>query len=163
LDDRFTLDLVLFATPQFRLKIVILSRLLGVRSRITIHPGVPLDELPTLLNLYDISVILISGAIPGHLNTLPNKLFESIHSKLAVITGPNPSMSKIVNNNQLGVSLASWSFKSLVTALSSLKTEDIRAFKQNADLASSNFSSAQSRRVFQDIVQKLGVIRKDHS
>ena len=163
LDDKFTLDLILFATPQFRLKIEILSRLLGVRSRIAIRPGVPLDELPTLLNKYDISIILISGVIPGHLNTLPNKLFESIHSKLAVITGPNPSMSNIVTNSELGLSLASWSFKDLATTLSNLKAEDIQAFKRNADLASSHFSSAQSKQVFVEIVQKLGATGRDQA
>jgi len=157
LDARFTLDLILFATPQFRLKIEILSRLLGVRSRIDIRAGVPLDELPTLLNHCDISIILISGVIPGHLNTLPNKLFESIHSKLAVITGPNPSMSNIVANSEIGVSLASWSFKDLATSLSNLNAEDIQTFKRNADLASPHFSSVQSKQVFAEIVRRLGV------
>ena len=159
LEAKFSLDLILFSTPLFRLKIEILSRVLGVRSRINILPGVPLDELPTLLNKYDISIILISGLIPGHLNTLPNKLFESIHSKLAVITGPNPSMRNVVTNNEIGVSLASWSFKDLATALASLKTEDIQAFKRNAALASSYFSSSQSKQVFVKIVQKLGAIK----
>jgi len=157
LDARFTLDLILFATPQFMLKIEVLSRLIGVRRRIDIRAGVPLDELPTLLNEYDISIILISGEIPGHLNALPNKLFESIHSKLAVITGPNPSMSNIVTNNEIGVSLASWSFRDLAARLSNLNAEDIQAFKRNADLASPRFSSVQSKQVFVEIVRKLGV------
>jgi glycosyltransferase involved in cell wall biosynthesis len=155
LDSKFSLDLVLFCTPLFRLKIEVLSRILGVRKRVNVLPGVPLDELPILLNGYDIAVILISGRIPGHLNTLPNKLFESIHSKLAIVTGPNPSMSKIVTNNKIGVSLTSWSFRELAGMLSKLTAEDINTFKQNASLVAPHFSSERGKRAFGRIVHKL--------
>jgi glycosyltransferase involved in cell wall biosynthesis len=155
LDNRFSLDLILFATPQFRLKIELLSRLLNVRKRIHIQNGVPRSELSVLLNSFDVAVVLAPSKIPSHLNALPNKFFESIHSKLAVIVGPNPSMSKIVDYWKIGVTMNSWSSKELSTTLSSLSIKKITQAKKNAEIAAPQLSSHQSREVFKKLVLKL--------
>jgi glycosyltransferase involved in cell wall biosynthesis len=155
LDSRYSLDLILFATPQFKLKIELLSRILGVRNRINILRGVPLSDLPLVLNRYDVAIVLLSDVTPGHWNSLPNKLFESIHSKLAIVTGPNPSMRRIVEQGRVGVALPSWSPKALSAVLSSWTASDIWKFKENTTSASAVLSSDQSKVVFARIVRKL--------
>jgi glycosyltransferase involved in cell wall biosynthesis len=159
LDRKFTLDLILFATPQFKLKIEILSRFLGVRRRIKFIAGVPLVQLPAVLNNYDVSIILLSDSIPGHANALPNKFFESIHSKLAVITGPNPSMSKIVTEGDIGISLSSWSYRELAGTVSTLTIEQVQRFKENAAVVAVGLSSDQSRAVFRTLLSKLDYLK----
>jgi hypothetical protein len=154
-EKRFTLDLILFSTPQFRLKIEILSRALGVRKRMRILNGVPLAQLIPKLSEYDLSVIIISGVIPGHLNALPNKFFESIHARLGIVTGPNPSMASLVNQHDLGYVMGSWSVSELAQTLNRVSVGELSHFKKKAAQASKLLSSHQSKVVFLEMVKKL--------
>lgn len=155
LDSRFTLDLILFATPQFKLKIKFLIVILGVSHRVRILPGVPLVELPTTLNRYDVSVILAPPITQGNWNALPNKFFESIQAKLAVITGPNPSMKRIVEHSGIGIALESWRFKDLANCLANLSPGRIENFKDQSIAASELYSTVQSRKVFIETLGKV--------
>jgi glycosyltransferase involved in cell wall biosynthesis len=153
LDSKYTLDLILFTTALYRLKIQALATLLGVKDRVRILPGVPLASLPQTLNKYDISVILLSAVTPGHFNSLPNKLFESIHAKLAVVTGPNPSMKRIVEQSLIGVALKSWNSVELANSIKNLSIEEINTFKLNTLVASPKLSSESSREVFRSAIK----------
>jgi hypothetical protein len=155
LDDRFTLDLILFPTPLFKIKIEFLARLLGVRKRINILPGVPLADLIPIVNKYDLSVIVLSGVIPGHLNSLPNKLFESIQAKVAIITGPNPSMARLVQENEIGLVMNSWSVDDCVLTLSQVSKRTIEVFKSNTMAASQTLSSQKSKELFIKLTHQL--------
>jgi len=151
----YTLDLVLFATRLYKLKIKLLSLIFGVRRRVKLEDGIPLDQLPTRLNLADISIVVLSNVTDGHLNSLPNKFFESIHSKLALITGPNPSMASMTKEFGMGVVLETWSSKDLARALMSLSPIEIQRYKANAVLASRQLSSVQSKETFDAILDRL--------
>ena len=153
LDSRYVLDLILFTTWLYRLKVLLLATFLRVRPRVKILPGVALADLPATLNGYDVSVIISSPVTPGHRNSLPNKLFESIQAKLAIVTGPNPSMRRIVLGSQVGISLGSWDYKELATELSSLSDAQITRYKQNCMAASAAYSSAQSQIVFNALIR----------
>jgi hypothetical protein len=118
-------------------------------------PGVPLSELPKVLNQYDVSVIILSDVTNGHLNALPNKLFESIQAKLAIVTGPNPSMSNVVEGSEVGIALRSWSPKELATQLGRLSAREIQLFKENAVVASKEFSTEASKKIFMKILRDL--------
>jgi glycosyltransferase involved in cell wall biosynthesis len=152
---RFTLDLILFTTPLYKLKIHVLATLIGAKGRVRILPGVPLSDLPRTLNKYDVSVILSSPVTPGHQNSLPNKLFESMHAKLAIVTGPNPSMMKIVVGERIGVALNSWSASELAKTLEGLTTSQIETFKSNCLAAAKIYSTSQSKLVFFKALKQL--------
>lgn len=155
LDSRFSLDLILFSTSLYKLKIQLLAALLRVIGRVRIVPGVPLSDLPQILNRYDIAVILSSPVTPGHQNSLPNKLFESIHAKLAIVTGPNPSMKRIVLSSNVGVALKTWGSAELARALTQLSLEEIGMFKRNCVDASNTYSTVQSQTEFIRALERL--------
>lgn len=157
LGSKYSLDLILFTTVVYRLKIQLLATLLGVRDRVKILPGVPLVDLPQVLNGYDISVIILSPVTPGHLNSLPNKLFESIHAKLAIITGPNPSMKSVVLDSKIGVALTTWSSKELGKEIKKLTRDRIKFFKNNCLAASSIYSANQSEKVFVGALKRISI------
>ena len=156
LEDNYSLDLILFATPFFALKVRVMGILLGVQSRLTIRRGVPLNELPGVLNDYDVAMVLLSDITNGHWNALPNKLFESIHSKLAIVTGPNPSMSAIVQHHKIGFSTRSLDPNEVARAVSECSVDDLSRMKSNCIEASSKLSSDQSRLLFLNILESLG-------
>ena len=155
LGSKYSLDLILFTTSLYKLKIQLLATLLGVRERVRILPGVPLIDLPGILNRYDISVILLSAVTPGHFNAMPNKLFESIHAKLTIVTGPNPSMKQIVEGYQIGVALKSWSPEELAASIRLISVEEIQIYKRNTELAAASLSSDQSQEVFKSKLKYL--------
>jgi glycosyltransferase involved in cell wall biosynthesis len=155
LDERHTLDLIVFPTPLFAVKIKFLARLLGVSNRLTVKPGVPLAELPLILNAYDVALIIMSNVTSGHLNALPNKLFESIQSKLAIVTGPNPAMRTIVQKYELGLSLDSWNPEEAASVINSTAAKSWSRHKSNSRIASQKLSSRQSRLVFKQILSAL--------
>lgn len=155
LPSKYSLDLVLFSTPIFNLKIRLLARLLRVDRRVNIERGVPLADLPKRLNRADISVVLIPNVTGGHLNSLPNKFFESIHAKLAIITGPNPTMSALTKQYGFGIILGSWKSAELASAIQKLRHLDITKMKKNAVQASLELSSEQSGSKFKKILTEL--------
>lgn len=157
LGSQYSLDLILFTTALYRLKIQLLATLLGVRDRVKILPGVPLVDLPQALNGYDISVIILSPVTPGHQNSLPNKLFESIHAKLAIITGPNPSMKSVVLDSNIGVALSTWSSKELAKEINQLSEDRIAFFKNNCLAAATIYSAVQSEKVFVGALKQIPI------
>jgi hypothetical protein len=51
---------------------------------ITLHSGVSYNELPTILDEFDIGVVLYKGIIPNYVINAPNKVFEYLASGLSV-------------------------------------------------------------------------------
>lgn len=155
LDKRFTLDLILFPTLLFKIKLLFLIEIMGVRGRIKLRSGVPLEKLPLTLNEFDISIILLSNKVPGHLHSLPNKFFESMHSGLSVVSGPNPTMSKIILEENIGKVLNDWSSSELSNCLNGLSVEEIVTFKQNSKLAAEKYADSVSEKTFKNIIKNL--------
>lgn len=151
----FTLDLILFSTPLFNLKIRLLVGILGLGKRVKIQKGVPLSELPKTLSKYDISLILLSSKTPGHLNSLPNKFFESMHSGLAVISGPNPTMAQIIIEEGIGQVLPDWSSKQLALCLNQLNPDVIMMYKKRSKEVSKKYSEMQSSKVFFELIRNI--------
>ena len=155
LPGHFTLDLVLFASPLFKTKIKLMARRLRVSERLRLENGVPLSELPERLNRADIAIVVLSTVTKGHINALPNKFFESIHAKLAVVTGPNPSMARLTEQHGFGLAVQSWSSSDLADSLRDLSPKEIEEFKRKAHVASSALSSDQSRVTFTNLMERL--------
>jgi hypothetical protein len=155
LDKRFTLELILFMTPLYRIKLMTLRYFLGLRARVQISHAVPLDQLFSRLNQYDVAVIILSQKVPGHLNSLPNKFFESLHAKLAIVSGPNPTMSKLISEGGFGVVAPDWSSVELTRVLESLTDKQIASMKEKSVDAARVFSSSRSQAVFMNILERL--------
>lgn len=158
LPENYSLDLVLFASRLYKLKVKMLAKKLGVARRVRLENGVPLTELPSRLNQADIAVVVLSTVTSGHINSLPNKFFESIHAKLAIVTGPNPSMARLTQEHGFGVSLPSWSSSDLADAILHMTPHDIAQFKSKAVEASTKLSSKQSRATFLEVLRDLQVL-----
>lgn len=148
LPSNYSLTLILIQNWAYRLKLEVIARLHGVRSRVTIRGGAPLSELPRVLNQFDLGLVLQSDATVNHLNSLPNKLFESIQGRLAIVCGPNPAIKAIVETHALGVASKSWDVVDVRSAILSLSAEGIEKHKNNSSDAARILSSSESQRVF---------------
>lgn len=155
LPKKFTLTLLIFPTFAFKVKIKIMVLFLNLRNRVKVLPGVPLLQLPEILNKFDVAVIWLPDTHKNNINALPNKFFESMQARLAIICGPNESMAKIVREEKIGIAIETWSRNALVGSLRDLEVGDIQQYKSGNDKAAKKYCSEVSQSTFLQIVSKL--------
>lgn len=136
LPSHFSLHLVLSAAPRHDL--LDLASSLGLTpERFVLYDFVEPEALVLFLNQFDIEVIFIP---PFSLNTraaLPNKFFEAIQARLAVVSGPLLEIESRIAEHEIGLTVESFDVSELAKALACVTTEQIFAWK----LASSEAAS----------------------
>ncbi|MCK8466470.1 hypothetical protein M0722_04645 [Microbacterium sp. KSW4-16] len=156
LDARFTLDLYLMPGGDGGAYLRELRASAAPDSRITFHPPVPPEDLPRVLNAYDVGVFWIP---PTHTNarlTLPNKFFDFVQARLMVAVGPSPEMAELVTRHDLGVISHDFTPESCAQSLTSLDMESVRSAKAASDAAAQELSfendAAHIRAVIESIL-----------
>lgn len=126
-----TLDLYLVASNPS-----LLERLRHEAGRtVTFHEAVPYNELISTLNAYDVGVFILPPRTFSYANALPNKLFDFVQARLAIVVGPTPEMADLVNKYDLGWVSDDFSVDSLVSLLDSLTPEKVDEAKAAAHRA----------------------------
>lgn len=150
LDERFVLDFVLVdAKPGFRDQ---LARQARGNSRIRFPPPVPMRELASMANGYDIGLFLLPPINLHRTFALPNKLFEFIQGRLAVAIGPSPEMAAVVRRYGCGVVAEDFKLESLAEALNGLDSAAITDFKRASHLAAPELCAERNADLILDAV-----------
>ena len=110
-------------------------------DRVRIHPPVAPHELPATLNAHDVGVYVLPPVSFNHLWALPNKVFDFVQGRLALVVGPSPEMAALVRRHGLGVVTDDFTPESLARALDGLTAEDVRRFKAASDAAAQELSA----------------------
>lgn len=119
----------------------VLRKIAEADPRVTVLDAVPYGELISLLNTYDVGLSMIQPSTFNLKYALPNKLFDYVQARVGVITGPSPEMATIVSNFSLGVVTEDFSEGALTAVVDSLKPQEIRSWKSNANRAARELSS----------------------
>lgn len=153
LDERFTLDFML--VPNQIDYVRELKQLGSRNSRINFIDPVPMPEISSFINQYDIGLYMLP---PNSFNcrmALPNKLFEFIQGRLAVAIWPSPEMAKVVRHYQCGVVSEEFSIASMAKALNQLTTDQVSKLKQNSDKAASEVCAEKNFETLDRIISGL--------
>lgn len=155
-----TLDLYLMKHNEVELAAVVeLAEKLGERIRV-LDP-VAQSELVETLNGYDVGIHVLPPTSENNSLALPNKFFDFIQARLAVIVGPSLEMARIVSEYELGVVTADFSEASIRAALDTLTIADIDRAKRAADAAAPALSSESQvgvwKRAVDQIIERQGV------
>lgn len=153
LDCRFTLDFMLVENDISYMNDLRL-RAKG-DERIRFIPAVPMTDICTTINAYDVGIYLLPPVNFNHEHALPNKFFEFIQARLAVAIGPSPEMSRFVEQYSFGVVATSFEPVALATALSSISLEDLQRYKQAADTAAKSINYEAGGRVLLGEINRL--------
>lgn len=149
----FNLDLYLTANhPAY---IVELRRLAAEIDGVTVHDPVPYRELPAILNTFDVGVFVLPPVNFSYEWALPNKLYDFIQARLAIVVGPSPEMESIVRDHNLGLVTKDFSAQALADALDSLTPESVDAYKRSAHAAASELTAASGIQVWDDAITAL--------
>ena len=124
-------------------------------QRVRIHPPVAPHELPATLNAHDVGVYVLPPVSFNHLWALPNKVFDFVQGRLALVVGPSPEMAALVRRHGLGVVTDDFSAASLAKALDGLSEERVREGKAASHRAARELSAEEQVRGWQRAVDTL--------
>lgn len=143
IDDRFTLDLMLVPSqPRYLSR---LRRLVSAHPRVRLLDPIPQRSIVSWCNNYDVGVFVLPPHNGNQLHVLPNKLFEFIQARLAVVVGPSPEMARVVRDHDCGLVTRDFTPESLAETLASLTPANIAAYKRQSDVAAGRLNAEHNR------------------
>lgn len=154
LDERYELDMYLMETPGVSAYLEELKRLAS-GGNVRFRKAVPFNHIIPMLNGYDIGLAVIPPNNFNYRMCLPNKFFEFVQGRLAVVTGPSPEMAKLVRQYDLGRVADNFSSHALADAIASMDVDEIRRCKANADAAARELCFESQEPKFLDVVRRL--------
>jgi hypothetical protein len=99
-------------------------------------------------NDYDVAVMFFPPRTQNLVYTLPNKLFEAVQGRLAIVTGPTKLMVQAVEEFGNGVVTAGWEPSDLAAAINGLTPERIGELKRASHAAAATANAEAERAVF---------------
>lgn len=152
LDERFTLDLYLMGEGRY---VDGLRARAAATPRVTVHPPVRPDEIPSTLNRYDLGVYLLPLRTLNHRLMLPNKFFDFVQARIGIVMSPAEETARLIAEHGLGPLLPDTRVDTLVAALRALGTGDVETFKRNADVAAEKLNSDEDVAAMSGLVERL--------
>jgi len=152
-----TLDLYLVGegTP-YHAGLVRLAEELGERIRLL--PPVPNDRLLDVLNDYDIGIHVLPPTNTNNALALPNKFFDYVQARLALLIGPTASMAELLRRHDLGVVTDDFEPEAITRAVERLNGELVGRWKANAHAAAHALSAETQndgwRRAIDEIISQ---------
>ena len=92
---------------------------------------------------YDVGVFSIPPVSFNYRHTLPNKLFDFVQARLAVVVSPSPEMAAVVERYRLGAVTEDFTAASLAATLDTLDRDAVAAGKAASAAAAHELSAEQ--------------------
>lgn len=131
--DRFSLDLYLFGgDPRYRQR---LEAIADGSNGIRFNDPVPTADLPRELNRYDVGLYILAPSNVNNRLALPNKFFEFVQARLAVLIGPSVEMAPLVREFDLGWVADDFTVDALRRTLDTVDPAGVARAKHASDVA----------------------------
>lgn len=127
-------------------------------GNVRLLPPVAPDDLPNVLNAYDVGIFSLPPQTRNHALMLPNKFFDFVQARLAIVFSPSPETSRLIEQYKLGAIAEDFSPEALARAIGSLSREAIAAFKQNAHASARALSSETDEDAERTVVKELLIL-----
>jgi hypothetical protein len=155
LDAKFTLDLYLVPGRDGGRYLDSIRKLIADEQRITLHPPVTPGELVDTLNAYDVGIYALPPLTPNHRLALPNKIFDFIQARLAVVFATAQETDRLISEHELGVIVPDATAGAMRNTLAALSEHDVSVYKQNVDTAAKVLNSAEDSAMVRTVVGNL--------
>lgn len=127
----------------------------GSGSPVRVHDPVPTAEIVRTLHAYDVGVYSLPPVSFNFRYALPNKLFDFVQARLALVVGPSPEMAAVVRGHGLGVVTEDFTPASLATAIDALVPDDVERWKAASAVAARELSAEQQVGAWRTAVERL--------
>lgn len=111
---------------------------------VTFKPPVALSDLVDTVASHDVSLVFFPPRTFNLRHTLPNKFYEAVQARTAVVVGPTPDLLAITNTYGFGVVTDDFTAEALAETLRALTPERVTELKQAAHAAAWELSAEQS-------------------
>lgn len=157
------LDAIELLPPNYRMNLILINhrekyarRLSGIYGRrcsflVPVGP----KEIIGKINGFDIGLFLVPPVNVNLTYTLPNKIFEYIQARLAVVVGPSPEMAAVVRRYDIGEVADDFSAEAFAKAISRMSPARIAECKANTAVAALEFCAEKNREKFLKIVERV--------
>ena len=124
-------------------------------SNVYIKEPVPMKDISKELNQYDIGLFFLPPVNFNYRYALPNKLFEFIQARLAVVIGPSIEMAKIVRNHECGFVTDDFTEESLKSTIQTIDRKKINTCKINSHKIADLYQYDINKNKLIEVVNKL--------
>lgn len=153
LGDQYTLDLIL--VPGEEDYINELKARYESDYQVRFPEPVPVNQIPEVLNHYDIGLYILSPQNFNDNYALPNKFFEFIQARLAIAIAPSPEMKAIVEKYDLGVVADDFTPQALAEKIAKLSVEKIIYYKHQSHAHAATLSVEENEKIIKETVEEM--------
>lgn len=109
---------------------------------------VAVDLIAETIRKFDVEVMFFPPRTRNLEFALPNKLFEAIQGRLALLIGASAMMSEIIDVYENGIEASGWTSQDLANAIESLDEANVSRMKENSHRAAHALSAETEREAF---------------
>lgn len=129
------IKILFLCSKKDQIKIKSLKINADILKRIYLHDLVPYSELQSVLIEADIGLIMnYKPDWPSHWFSLPNRIFDYMHSHLAILSTKQPEFEKIIFKYNIGKTYEIMNEEDFVRKISEL-IQNLSSIKKNCELA----------------------------
>jgi hypothetical protein len=151
--DGVSLDLLILPTDVKYF--VELETLVKDIKNIKILSPVKTEDITQAISGYDCGLIAIPPTSFNYANALPNKVFQYIQARLAIITGPIPEVAKIVQDYGLGWVTNDFSENEIERTILLAKDKGVSSLAVNLDKAAIELSKENECNIRRKLIGEL--------
>lgn len=155
LESSADLTLDLFLMPNDPAYIEELRALAGDGGRVVLRDPLPYAELIPALNAYDVGIHIIPPTNFNNRWSLPNKFFDYVQARLALVIGPSAEMRRVLDEHRLGVVADGFGADDVRRALDTLTVDVVAAGKAAAGASARALSSETQVEVWAAAIERL--------
>jgi glycosyltransferase involved in cell wall biosynthesis len=152
-DSRFSLTLMLVAGDEQYIED--LKKMSAEMDNVRFVPPVPMIQIPEVINHYDIGIHFLEPINFNYKNALPNKIFEFIQARLALLIGPTPGMAAVVREYGCGVITDTFNPHEIGEVLNRITIEEIDRYKQKSHQTASVLNAEENMKKLHKMAERV--------
>lgn len=153
-----TLDLVLVPGDQRYIDELAQKAATVPHGAVRMKPAVPFEQIVPMLRAYDIGFYLCPPSNFNMEHALPNKLFEFIQARLALLIGPSPEMQALVERHGVGLVAGGFDAESAAAVLAGMTEADVARMKEASHSAAWELSAEATSSAWPAAVREIAGI-----
>ncbi len=126
----------------------------SITSLQILQPVAMKEIIPTSLE-YDIGLIPFKPTTFNLAHCMPNKLFEYLQARLAILSTPLQDMSHFLRTHQCGIISNGFESSDIVSALTKHTKDDIDKLKHNAHLAAQKWHLDMNLEILKNVLSDV--------